>query len=561
MTSLKKNDYLIICSFLTLLVYIILFLSRRLDDNRLTSWLWAFRFVNPAHIFYILIFCIIAAFMVNRFSLPRGTSSLFLFLISFGAAGSMWTEPEVIVDASRYFTQAKYLELNGMLFFLREWGRSIHAWTDLPVIPFLYGVIFRYFGESRLFIQIFVTALFSLSVVFTYLIGKELWDEDTGFWGALLLLGMPYLLIQVPLMLVDVPAMFFLTCSIFIFIIALRYGGLMLIFLSAVVIALTFFSKYSMWLMLSILPAIFFVHIIQPRNCSIRHYIYRGASIALFAALLIGFVVICRFDVFSEQINILITYQKPGLERWGESFVSTFFFQIHPFITVAALFSLFKAVMKRDITYLIIAWLLVLVLVLQIRRIRYIIMVFPMLALMASYGLTIVADGRVRKYIVSCTVISSAVIGVFAYLPFLKQINMVNLQEAGIYLNTLQGTHIDVFTVSPSDAVGDLTVAVPLLDLYTDKNISYNRNKDEIDLELEKIRKSSLRFTWEYNPPEFYRAKEMTEGKAAAVVISYDAEQELPENVKQGLRGYSLVKVFNKYEGIFRFRTSVRVYE
>ena len=188
-------------------------------------------------------------------------------------------------------------------------------------------------------------------------------------------------------------------------------------------------------------------------------------------------------------------------------------------------------------------------------------MVFPMLALMASYGLTIVADGRVRKYIVSCTVISSAVIGVFAYLPFLKQINMVNLQEAGIYLNTLQGTHIDVFTVSPSDAVGDLTVAVPLLDLYTDKNISYNRNKDEIDLELEKIRKSSLRFTWEYNPPEFYRAKEMTEGKAAAVVISYDAEQELPENVKQGLRGYSLVKVFNKYEGIFRFRTSVRVYE
>ena len=63
------------------------------------------------------------------------------------------------------------------------------AWTDMPLVPFLYGLIFKFFGESRLYIQIFTTFFFSMTVVLTYMIGKTLWDEDTGLYGGMLLLG------------------------------------------------------------------------------------------------------------------------------------------------------------------------------------------------------------------------------------------------------------------------------------------------------------------------------------------------------------------------------------
>jgi 4-amino-4-deoxy-L-arabinose transferase-like glycosyltransferase len=155
-----------------------------------------------------LVICIPAVWLLSRLSLGERYPSFLLFGSSFAVSACFWSEPEVIVDASRYFAEAKYLELYGVGFFLREWGRAIAVWTDLPVVPFFYGLVFKVFGESRLYIQIFTSLLFSLSAVLTSQVGKKLWDEDTGFYAGLLLLGIPYLY-SVPLMLVDVPSMFF----------------------------------------------------------------------------------------------------------------------------------------------------------------------------------------------------------------------------------------------------------------------------------------------------------------------------------------------------------------
>jgi len=129
------------------------------------------------------------------------------------AAACFWKEPEVIVDASRYFTQAKHLELDGLGGFVRGWGREIPAWTDLPLVPALYGFVFRTFGETRVAVQAFTTLLFAGTVLLAFRTGKALWDEEVGFAGGALLLAIPYLLTQVPTMLVDVPTMFFLTLA------------------------------------------------------------------------------------------------------------------------------------------------------------------------------------------------------------------------------------------------------------------------------------------------------------------------------------------------------------
>ena len=187
MNALKRIDSnVIIISLLTLLAFIILFVCRTLDDNRLTSWEWAFLYADPARIFLILIFSILIAYFLSRLPFVDKHPALFLFTFSFAISSLFWREPEIILDASRYFTQAKHLEVYGAGYFVREWGKAIPAWTDMPVMPFLYGLIFKFFGEARIYVQIFTSILFSLTAALTYLIGSTLWNRDTGLIGGIL---------------------------------------------------------------------------------------------------------------------------------------------------------------------------------------------------------------------------------------------------------------------------------------------------------------------------------------------------------------------------------------
>jgi len=563
----KKNDYVLIFSLLTLLTYLTLFISRSLDDNRLTNWQWAFVGINASRVFLILIFGIISAYILSKVSFLERHPVICLFFSSYIITVLFWREPEVIVDVSRYFTQAKHLEIYGIGYFFREWGKDIMAWTDMPLIPFFYGLIFKFFGESRLYIQIFTTFLFSMTVVLTYLIGKTLWNKDVGLFGGMLLLGIPYLFIQVPLMLVDVPTMFFLTLSIFTFIKALENGKNWIIF-SSISMFLTFFCKYSTWPMLSVLVVVFVVYRKGGNEGEGAFFnrrkavVYRGISVISIAALLIGVVFLYRFDVFSEQVRLLINYQKPGIKRWEESFISTFFFQIHPFITAAALYSIYIAFKKRDLKYMIIIWLVVLIVLLQIKRIRYIIVVFPMLSLMASYGLVQIGNKEIVRFISSCIVVFSLVVAIFIYMPFMQKISTVNLKDAGEFLDSINESNVEVFTLSPSDPVANPAIAVPILDLFTKKRIHYNQSRGGMGgLTDEDIQKSSLRFTWEYKNPEYYTGSKYPKENTAIVVISEDTDDTLPENIKQRIKGYHISKVFKVYEGVFHYRTSVSIYQ
>ncbi len=259
---LKNNYSFLIIFLLALFTYLVQFIFRSFDDNRLTSWQWAFQNTDATIIFLILMAGIIPAFFIARIPFSVRSYRLFLFLTAFITSAFFWTEPEVIVDASRYFTQAKHLELYGVKYFVREWGRDINAWTDMPLVPFLYGLVFRIFGETRIYIQILTTTLFSLTVVLTCELGKTLWDEETGFLAGVFLLGMPYLLTQVPLMLVDVPTMFFLMLAVVTLIRAIEKGAAWRIITASISIALAFFTKYSIWLMFSVLLIALLVYII-----------------------------------------------------------------------------------------------------------------------------------------------------------------------------------------------------------------------------------------------------------------------------------------------------------
>jgi len=558
--SAKKNNealLTVLVSLLTLTTFLALFVFRSLDDNRLTSWQWTVAGVDTLTILFVLVIGISFAYVLSSISFPVHKPSIWLFFTSFGLSVIFWGEPEVIVDTSRYFIQAKYLELYGVGYFFKEWGNDIAVWTDLPLVPLLYGLIFKFFGEHRTGIQIFNSALFSGTVVLTYLTGKTLWNKTLGLYGGVLLLGIPYLFTQVPLMLVDVPAMFFFTLALFTTIMAVRQGGTTLLILASVTIVFAMLSKYSVWLMLSVIPVILLCHIEYGRKVMFQ----RAATISLGVALLVGIAVLWKFTVFAEQLRLLQSYQLPGLERWGESFISTFFFQIHPFVTLAALFSIYVAIKKKDFKYAIISWLLLLVVVLEIRRARYLVVIFPMLALMAAYGISEIRSAKISKFIVSSAVVSALVIAMFAYLPFFQKTSAVNLNHAGKYLDTMDAEVIEVVTLPSLRSIVNPAVSVPVLDLFTKKRLVYRYDEDRISRPAS-VEKSSLRFTWEYKNPEYFLTDAGTSKKRIPVVMIFsDRDQIIPARIVERVAGYRLAKEMVVLDRVFRYQTIIRVYQ
>jgi len=542
----------------SLLLFYVLYSFRFLDDSRLTNWDDVFTVVRPLRMGLLLCAGLCAAFILSRTALLDRNPSVSLFILSFAVSAAFWQEPEMIVDASRYFIQAKHLEVYGFVSFFREWGNEINAWTDLPAIPFLYGTIFRIFGESRLAIQIFNTLLFSSSVVLTYQTGKELRDRDTGLYAALFLLGIPYLFTQVPLMMVDLHAMFFLMLSVYTFLLALRRGSTM-VPIAGICLCAAFFSRYSTWLMLTVIPVIYAAELYRTRKEGLDRIALRGMIVFFISFFLISVLIAFKHDEIVKQIYILISYQKPGLKRWGESLVSIYFFQMHPIIPILAAVSIFVAVRRRDPAFIIAAWLVLVVLVLQIRRIRYIIMIFPMLSLMASYGLGLVRDKMTARFIACATAAFSLVLALSAFLPFLQLTSAANLRDAGGYLDSLDVARAEVFTPLPRDYVLDPAVSVPLLDLYTNKKIVYYYEASDFPLPVD-IRTSALRFTWTYKNPLFYQEEAGRHGKRAVVIISDRSEMELSPAIIEKIAGLSEKKTFQISDDIFRHQTVVTIF-
>jgi hypothetical protein len=563
----KKTYHALYAAFFTLVTFTALFILRRFDDNTLTSWRLVFSDINASKVFLILIAGVFSAYLFSTASFYEKRPAFSLFIFSYTVSMIFWGEPEVIMDSSRYFTQAKHLEVYGAGYFLREWGRGIYAWTDMPLLPFIYGLIFRFLGEQRIFIQAFTTLLFSMTVMLTFLIGRRLRDEETGFYAGLLMLGMPYLFTQAPLMLVDVPTMFFFTLSIYAFIRAMEKWSIWTAFLACVSVFLAFFSKYSIWIMLPpSLAVVFFVYLKKgPRapgeeaNGWRPGIIVRSAAIALFSGILIIAVVFLKYDVISGQISLLKGYQLPGLKRWEEGLISTFFFQINPLITALAVFSIYVSIKRRDITYLIIGFVLPLMVLMKIRRIRYIMMAFPMLALMGSYGLQAAADKESRKYIALCIVCFSLVVSIFAFFPYLRLTSEENLKNAGDFINSLDVEDVEVVTLIGKDMAVNPAVSVPILDLFTNKRIIY-RYENASSFRPEDALTSPFRFTWEYKNPRYYEEKTPVSGeKTVIAVISSVPDEPLPESIKEKLKSYKISRVFD-ISGPFRYKTIVSIY-
>jgi hypothetical protein len=264
-------------------------------------------------------------------------------------------------------------------------------------------------------------------------------------------------------------------------------------------------------------------------------------------------------DILGPQLGFLIEYQKPGLNRWSESYISTFLFQIHPFITAAALFAIFTAARKMDFRFLIVSFLLFLFLFLQVKRIRYTMPVFPMLALMAGYGLGEIQNKKVAKQMVLSVISTAFVVAYMGFLPFLKTLGVQNLQAAGRYVNSIPGANVEVVSFAGDNAVVNPATAVPVLDIYTHKTLVFEHEPIKPEV-LERVKSAPLRFTWEFSLPGYYSPSSGTKNIDALVIISDDPKRPLPQDIDKKTSLYPFQKIFNQSSNIFQHQTFVTVY-
>ena len=552
----STNPVAVLVLLVNILTVLLLFTLRHLDDNRLTSWQWLMDgqqiFILSLLLTGILLFCWHIRVNALRINMPLG-----LFVLAFLIGMVFWTEPEVIIDSARYFTQAKHLSQYGVVYFIREWGVSIHSWTDLPLVPLIYGFVFKVFGESRLVIQLVTLSMFAGTVVLTYYIGKTLWDDMTGFYGGILLVGMPYLLTQVPLMLVDVPSMFFLTLAVWATLQVIRQTGIRWIVLASISISMAMLSKYSVWLMLTVLPVLLLTchHFNWQLDAKRLLWVLYGTT------LLLAPFIFLKIDLIIAQLQLLSSYQLPGLLRWQEGPLSTLLFQIHPFISLAALVSLYHAIHHRDWHYLPIVWMWLLIFIVGINRSRYVIIALPMLALMAAYAIRWIRNQEIRHYLLLSIVITSLVLGLGAFQPFLQSTSASNLQKAGRYLDQLNVGAVEVVVLPQINSIVNPLLSIPALDLFTQQKLVYQPTLNPITPpDKSMLRTSPLRFSWEFRLPDFYQDNGWVKNRAIAVISSHP-QQTLPDDIHQRLKDYQVSARFTRTEGVFRYRTEVTVYE
>ena len=556
MLRLTRTESLLLVLFITLLIFPLQYFSRSLDMSTLTSWRWVFADKGPASVFLLLLPAVLLAVPLSSSALPEKYPPVFLFLLSVLSCLPFINSPEYLLDSARYFLQAKHLEMYGIRAFFQEWGKEITAWTDLPLVPLIYGILFKLFGETKLVITFFNLLLFGFIPIITYLIGRLLWDRTTGFLAGVFIMASPYLPTQVPLMLVDIHVMFFLLLAVYTFLYSLERGGFFLPLAAAIAIIFALFCKYSTWPMLGVLGIITLIRI----NTQPGIVIKRSLAVAVLTGLLLGIIFMWNGVLIFEQINFLRTYQLSGLKNWQEGYVAVFFFQTHPYILLAALFGCCRAAIMRDRNILIVVWFAALVFFLELKRLRYLLPLLPFLSLTAAYGLKAITIVQVRRYIVYCGVLSSLVIGIWIYWPFLAVTSMSNLKNAGSFLNTLHADAVEVYCLPQAHSIGNTCVAVPILDLYTDKEVYQNQtwNSEE---GYRKAQNASLRFTWELRQPNYYRNKKYAALQLPVVVISSEPISRLPEQLKKKYPSSRVIKNFTNSSRVFRYQTFVTVFE
>lgn len=480
------------------------------------------------------------------------SASVFLLLLT------LHTIPELNPDAARYFTEAKFLAVEGVGTFISEWGGKLYVYVDQPLVPFIYGVLFILFGESRLVIQAYNFLLYSLLVLLVYRISAELWDRRAAGFSAMLMLASPYVLSRVPMTLVDVTLSFLTAALAYSLLLGLRRRRAEYLVPAGICVALIPFTKLTGLVYLLPLAFVPLALHLSGERLALRQLavpVLLGAALAL--PLLLHLAPVLR-----EQISLAMILKSRMPEITGaESVWNLLFYQFSAPVTLLALAGTCMALRRGERGILLpLLWFLVPLILYHDTRMRYMIPAYPALAMLAGFGLFSLSERWNRGtavFLALAAVLSSLSLLYLAYVPFAHANSAADLMRSAAYAERIPVESIDVYALYPASYNSSLALLIPLFDLHSSKRVIVRGESLMPTREITPEQKN-VSWTWSFELPGYYF--QLAPPSELVAVISPMYYTYLPPMLKERLKNYTLVRTFEAgtYGALFPYK--IRLY-
>ncbi|MEM5835124.1 MAG: glycosyltransferase family 39 protein [Candidatus Aenigmatarchaeota archaeon] len=191
-----------------------------------------------------------------------------------------------------------------------EWGVRIAVYY--PVVLF-----WKIFGISELSTSMYFILLSLASIIVTYFIGKELFNEEVGILGAFLLSILPLDIIYSTQVGPEIPLQFFSSSSILLFIKSEKSKSYIYAFLSGLMLGFSYLAKSVIVVIIPILVFFMFIEFLNRKKKNIILFIKR-MDYKIYLILILGFL-----SIFILQV--VHFYALTGEWFYGERVRSYFF--------------------------------------------------------------------------------------------------------------------------------------------------------------------------------------------------------------------------------------------
>ncbi len=485
---------------------------------------------------------------LGAYTLPM---AVFLVLLT------LHTMPELNPDAARYFSEAKFLAEEGVGSFFGEWGRRLYVYVDQPLVPFIYGVLFTLFGESRLVIQAYNFLLYSLLTLLVYRTAEHLWGTRAGVFSGMLMLASPYVLSRVPLTLVDTTLSFLTAALAYTLLTGLTRGDTKRLVLAGVCTAMIPFTKLTgvvYLLPLALVPLV--LHLRgerwKPRLLTVPLIL----GIALALPLLLYLQPVLR----EQLVTAMVLRARMPVWSGTESVWNMLLHQFSAPVTILAIASLYLSYRARDRGILLpLLWFLVPLALYHDTRIRYMIPAYPALAMLAGVGLFRLSQGdrRMACFLAIATVLGSLSMLYLAYVPFAQANSAADLMRAAKYAERIPVDTIDMYALYPASYNSSLALLIPLFDLHSSKQVVV-RGESLMPTREITPEQRNVSWTWSYELPGYYFR--LAPPSDLVGVISPMYYPYLPPMLRERLQNYTLIRTFEAgtYGALFPYK--VRLY-
>jgi len=117
-------------------------------------------------------------------------------------------------------------------------------WVDKPpLVPWAIAISFKTLGRNEFSIRLWHSVVALMGVLITYLVGKQLFGEKAGFFSGLILASSLQYFYQARITLCDIPLTFFITLSLYLFLLLVKSRNPFFFYLSIISMAAATLSK------------------------------------------------------------------------------------------------------------------------------------------------------------------------------------------------------------------------------------------------------------------------------------------------------------------------------